>query len=75
MTNSQIVKLLHNMPMARMLLTTITKGGGSFLILQDVMGWATGFFYPFLGEGKQKTVSTSTDFNGPNNKIFLSFLS
>ena len=39
--------------MARMLLTTITRGG-SFLILQDVMGWATGFFNPFLGEGQQK---------------------
>ena len=36
-----------------MLLTTITRGG-SFLILQDVMGWATGFFIPFLGEGKKK---------------------
>ena len=32
--------------------------GGSFLILQDVMGWATGFFIPFLGEGQQKTIST-----------------
>ena len=33
-------------------------GGGSFLILQDVMGWATGFFIHFSGEGEQKTVST-----------------
>ena len=30
------------------------EGGGSFLILQDVMGWATGFFIPFLGEGQQR---------------------
>ena len=40
-------------------------GGGSFLILQDVMGWATGFFIPCLGEGQQKTVSTETDFADP----------
>ena len=40
-----------------MLLTTVTRGGGSFLILQDVMGWAIGFFIPYLGEGQQKTVS------------------
>ena len=35
------------------------------MILQDVMGWATGFFILFLGEGQQKTVSTYTDFDGP----------
>ena len=40
-------------------------GGGSFLILHDVIGWATGFFIPFLGEGQQKAVSTETDFHGP----------
>ena len=59
---------LHNMHVARMLITAITRGGGgggSFLILQDVMGWATGFFIPCLGEGQQKTVSTETDFAGP----------
>ena len=28
------------------------KGGGSFLILQDVMGWVTGFFIPCLGGGE-----------------------
>ena len=60
---------LHNMHMARMLITTITRGGGggrgSFLILQDIMGWATGFFIPCLGEGQQKTVSIETDFASP----------
>ena len=57
---------LHDMHMARMLITTITRGGGgSFVILQDVMWWATGFFIPCLGEGQQKTVSTETDFAGP----------
>ena len=58
---------LHNMHMARMLIATITGGGGggSFVILQDVMGWATGFFIPCLGEGQQKTISTETDFAGP----------
>ena len=58
--------------MARMLITTITRGGGgSFLILQDVMGWATGFFIPCLGEGQQKTVSTETDFAGPTPLYFM----
>ena len=42
-----------------------SRGGGSFLILQDVMGWATGFFIPCLGEGQRKSVSTETDFAGP----------
>ena len=51
--------------MARMLITTIIGGGGSFVILQDVMGSATGFFIPCLGEGQQKTVSTETDFAAP----------
>ena len=55
---------LHNMHMAQML-NYQSQGGGSFLILQDVMGWATGFFIPCLGEGQQKTISTETDFAGP----------
>ena len=57
--------------MARMLITTITGGGGSFVILQDVMGWATGFFIPCLREGQQKTVSTETDFAGPPPLYFM----
>ena len=45
------------------------RRGGSFLILQDVMGWATGFFILCLGEGQQKTVSTETDFAGPTPPV------
>ena len=50
--------------MAQMLITPITRGG-SFLILQDVMGWATGFFIPFLGESQQKNRLHSNRFCRP----------
>ena len=46
-----------------------SQGRGSFLILQDLMGWATGFFILCLGEGQQKTVSTETDFAGPSPPV------
>ena len=66
---------LHNMHVARMLITTVTRGEGAFLILQDVMGWATGFFIPCLGEGQQKTVSTETDFAAPSPVLYDQSLS
>ena len=62
---------LHNMHMAPMLITTITRGGGVIPDSARCNGVGTGFFIPCLGEGQQKTVSTETDFAPPPPPMYF----